>query len=152
MNEIKEGDYAPKFTAKDQNGNIVTLEDYLGKKLVLYFYPKDNTPGCTAEACNLRDNHNDLQNTGYEIVGVSPDSEESHKNFISKQDLPFTLLADEDKKVAKDYGVYGEKKLYGKTFMGIIRTTFIIDEEGRIERVIRKVKTKEHSEQIFNRI
>lgn len=151
MKELKEGDIAPDFLAINQNGEKISFKDYKGKKVVLYFYPKDNTPGCTTEACNLRDNYQELQYAGYEIVGVSPDSVKSHKNFINKYELPFTLIADENKEIATSYGVFREKKLYGKTFMGIVRTTFLISEDGKIERIISKVKTKDHSSQILNK-
>ncbi len=145
---LKEGDKAPAFTAEDQNGNQVSLKDYKGKKLILYFYPKDNTPGCTAQACNLRDNYADLQQEGFEVIGVSTDSAKSHKKFEGKFDLPFTLITDEDKKVVNAYGVYGEKKFMGRTYMGTNRTTFIIDEKGVIAHIISKPKTKEHADQI----
>ncbi len=150
MSELKEGMEAPYFEGKDQDGNIVRLSDFRGSKLVLYFYPRDNTPGCTAEACNLRDNYNDLIAKGYKIVGVSPDSEKSHKGFAEKFSLPFPLISDTEKKILKLYGAYGEKKMYGKTVMGVIRTTFIINEVGVIEKIIRKVDTKNHTEQIIN--
>ncbi len=149
MTHLKAGDKAPDFEVNDQNENIVKLSDYKGKKLVLYFYPKDNTPGCTAESCNLRDNYRKFQKQGYEILGVSPDSEKSHTKFINKFDLPFPLLADTELKVANAYGVWGEKKFMGKIYDGIHRTTFIINEEGIIDEVILKVKTKAHAEQIF---
>lgn len=140
---------APAFTALDQNGKTVTLEQYKGKKLVLYFYPKDNTPGCTAEACDLRDHYSRFIEQGYEILGVSADSEKSHQKFISKFDLPFNLISDVDKKLLKAYNTWGEKKLYGKIYMGVLRKTFIISEDGKIERIIEKVNTKEHTKQIF---
>jgi len=152
MSELKEGDLAPDIESVDQNGEKITLEEYRGKKVVLYFYPKDNTPGCTAEACNLRDNYSQFLEQGFEIIGVSADSEKSHQKFISKFDLPFRLISDVDKKVLKDYGTWGEKKLYGKSYMGILRKTFIIDEEGYVEKIIEKVKTKEHSKQIFTEL
>ncbi len=141
---------APLFEGIDQNGNNVKLTGFSGKKVVLYFYPKDNTPGCTAEACNLRDNHELLLRKGFAVVGVSIDSEKSHKNFAGKYSLPFPLIADTTKKICSDYGIWKEKSLYGKTFLGIARTTFIIDEKGIIEKIISKVDTKAHSEQIFN--
>ncbi len=150
MVQLKEGDKAPVFEGIDQNGNTVRLGDFSGKKLVLYFYPKDNTPGCTAEACNLRDNHEDLLKKGFAVVGVSPDSEKSHKGFAGKYSLPFPLIADTEKKILNDYGVWGEKKMYGKTYFGVNRTTFIIDEKGTIEKIISKVDTKGHSEQIYS--
>jgi len=149
MPELKEGDLAPAIKAVDQNGVEITLEEYKGKKVVLYFYPKDNTPGCTAEACDLRDNYSQFLEKGFEVIGVSADSEQSHQKFIAKYDLPFRLISDIDKKVLQDYGTWGEKKNYGKTYMGIIRKTFIINGEGFVEKIIEKVKTKEHSTQIF---
>jgi peroxiredoxin Q/BCP len=149
MTHLKQNDKAPDFLAKDQNGNPVKLADYKGKKLVMYFYPKDDTPGCTAESCNLRDNYEILKSKGYEIVGVSNDDEKKHQKFIKKYELPFTLLADTDKKVVTDYGVYGEKSFMGKKYMGINRTTFIVNENGIIEEVITDVKTKDHSSQIL---
>jgi peroxiredoxin Q/BCP len=150
MIPLKEGLKAPEFSGIDQNGNKVTLKDFKGKKLILYFYPKDNTPGCTAEACNLRDNNDILLKKGYAIVGVSPDSEKSHKGFAGKYSLPFSLIADTSKEILNAYGVWGEKKMYGKSYMGVIRTTFIIDENGIIEKIVDKVDTSGHTEQIFN--
>jgi peroxiredoxin Q/BCP len=149
MSKLKEGDLAPAINGVDQNGEKITLEEYRGKKVVLYFYPKDNTPGCTAEACDLRDNYSKFLAQGYEVIGVSADSEKSHRNFISKYELPFRLISDVDKKVLKDYEAWGEKKMYGKSYMGILRKTYIIGEDGTIERIIEKVNTKAHSEQIF---
>ncbi len=149
MMELKEGDLAPPIRASDENGELISLEAYRGKKLVLYFYPRDNTPGCTAEACDLRDNYSQFIEQGFEIVGVSADSEKSHRNFKDKHQLPFRLISDVDKKVLQDYGAWGEKKLYGKSYMGVLRKTFIINEEGYVEKIIEKVKTKEHSKQIF---
>ena len=149
LKQLITGEPAPKFSALDQNGEIVTLDQFAGKKLVLYFYPRDNTPGCNAEACNLRDNYSQFLEKGYEIVGVSGDSQKSHKKFISKFDLPFILISDVDKILLKAYNAWGEKKLYGKTYMGVFRKTYIISEEGIIEKIIEKVKTKEHSTQIF---
>lgn len=149
MTNLKEGDKAPDFKAPDENGNIISLSDFAGKKLILYFYPKDNTPGCTVESCNLRDNYQLMQKQGYEVLGVSADTEEKHRKFISKFKLPFHLLADTDKKVLSDYGVWGLKKFMGKEYDGIHRTTFVIDENGVIEEVITKVKTKAHAEQIL---
>lgn len=149
MTHLKIGDIAPEFSAKNQNGNFIDLKNYKGKKLVLYFYPKDNTPGCTAEACNLRDNYEMFRKKGYEILGVSPDSEKSHQKFIESKELPFDLISDSDHKVMKDYGVWGEKKMYGRTYMGVNRTTFVISEEGNIEDVIEKVNTKDHTKQIL---
>lgn len=150
MAQLKEGDKAPDFQAKDQNGNDINLSRFLGKKVVLYFYPKDNTPGCTAEACNLRDNHDEFLEKGFVVIGVSGDSEKSHQNFISKYNLPFPLISDPDRKVISLYSAWGEKSMYGKIFHGIMRKTFVIDEEGKIEKIIDKVKTKDHSKQIFN--
>ena len=147
---LKVGDKIPDFEAKDQNGNTIKLSDYKGKKVVLYFYPKDNTPGCTAESCNLRDNYDDLRNKGYEVIGVSTDGEKSHQNFISKYNLPFNLIADTDKKLHELFGTWGEKSMYGKKYMGTIRTTFIIDEEGKLEKIVDKVKTNDHTVQILN--
>jgi len=149
MLKLKIGDQAPDFKGKNQNGSDVCLQDYKGKKLVLYFYPKDNTSGCTAEACNLRDSYSDFRDRGYEIVGVSPDSEKSHTGFIAKYSLPFTLIADTDKAIATAYGVWGEKKMYGRAYMGVFRTTFVIDEQGVIENIIEKVDTKNHAQQIL---
>jgi len=149
MGQLKEGSKAPMFEGIDQNGKTVKLTDFAGKKVVLYFYPKDNTPGCTAEACNLRDNHDSLLDKGFTVIGVSPDNEKSHKGFAGKYSLPFPLIADTSKKIMNDYGVWGEKKLYGKSYMGVIRTTFIIDEKGIIEKIIEKVDTAGHTEQIF---
>jgi peroxiredoxin Q/BCP len=150
MIQIKEGMKAPGFEGIDQNGKEIKLEDFKGKKVVLYFYPKDNTPGCTAEACNLRDNQDSFLKNGFVVIGVSPDSEKSHKGFAGKFSLPFPLIADTSKKILNDYGVWGEKKMYGRSFMGVIRTTFIIDEKGIIEKIITKVDTSEHTKQIFD--
>jgi len=149
MNELKLGDPAPMFSAPDQDGNMVTLEQFRGKKVVLYFYPKDNTPGCTAEACDLRDNYEKFMERGYVILGVSPDSEASHRKFIEKYKLPFRLLSDVDKKVLEAYNAWGEKKMYGRSYMGVLRKTFIIDENGIIENRFDKVQTKQHTKQIF---
>jgi len=152
MPNLKEGDLAPAINARDENGKTITLEEFRGKKVVLYFYPKDNTPGCTAEACDLRDNYAQFLEQGFEIIGVSADSEKSHQNFKSKYDLPFRLISDVEKKVLSAYGAWGEKKMYGKTYMGILRKTFLINEEGYVEKIIEKVKTKEHSKQIFEEL
>tara|TARA_B100001105_G_C22068597_1_gene305572 strand:- start:25 stop:471 length:447 start_codon:yes stop_codon:yes gene_type:complete len=146
---LKAGDKAPDIESIDQDGNPIKLSDFKGKKIVLYFYPKDNTPGCTAESCNLRDNYEAFQKQGYVVLGVSGDSAKSHKKFIEKHELPFPLIADEDKSVHEAFGTWGEKKMYGKTYMGTLRTTFIINEEGVIEEVIEKVKTKDHTSQIL---
>ena len=147
--ELEIGQKAPEFSSKDQDGKEVSLSDFRGKKVVLYFYPKDQTPGCTAQACNLRDNYELLQKQGYIVLGVSSDSEASHRKFIEKQELPFPLLADEDKSVHEKYGVWKEKNMYGRKYMGTVRTTFVINEEGVIEDIIKKVKTKEHTAQIL---
>lgn len=143
------GDKAPAFVCKDQNGKEVSLNDFSGKKVILYFYPKDSTPGCTVQACNLRDNYELLLKEGYVVLGASIDSEKRHQNFIAKNDLPFPLLSDVDMTLVNQYGVWREKKNYGKTYMGIVRTTFVIDEEGTIIDIIEKVKTKEHTNQIL---
>lgn len=148
MTTLKPGDKAPDFLSIDQDGNALSLNDFRGSKLVLYFYPKDSTPGCTSQACNLRDNYDMLLKNGYKVLGVSADSEKSHKKFIEKHDLPFPLLSDTNKEVLKAYGVWGPKKFMGRTFDGIHRTTFVIDEQGVIAEVIRKVDTKNHTEQI----
>lgn len=147
--KLKEGDNAPDFTGTDQDGKTVSLKDFKGKKVVLYFYPKDDTPGCTAEACNLRDNHSALKKKGYAIIGVSADSVKSHKKFEQKFSLPFPLLADTDRKIIDAYSVWGKKKFFGREFMGIVRTTFIIDEKGKIEKVIKDVDTEGHTEQVL---
>ena len=148
MAKLKVGDKAPQFKGKNQHGEEVKLSDFKGKKIILYFYPKDNTPGCTTEACNFRDNYQSLLKDGYEVIGVSIDSEQSHQKFISKFELPFTLLSDEDKKIVEDYGVWVEKNMYGKKYMGTARTTFIIDENGIIQHIIKKVDNKNASQQI----
>lgn len=149
MTQLKEGMKAPSFEGIDQNANRVRSEDFEGKKLVLYFYPKDDTPGCTAEACDLRDNYKVFLQNGFAVVGVSADSEKSHKKFADKYSLPFPILADTDRKILEDYGVWTQKSLYGRSFLGIARTTFVIDEKGIIEKIITKVNTKEHSDQIL---
>ncbi|MDR3679973.1 MAG: thioredoxin-dependent thiol peroxidase [Flavipsychrobacter sp.] len=146
---LNAGDKAPDFKAKDQNGKEVSLSALKGKKVVLYFYPKDDTPGCTAEACNLRDNFAALKAKGVVILGVSTDSEKSHKKFEDKYSLPFTLVSDEDKAIVNEYGLWGEKKFMGKAYMGTTRATFLINEEGVIDHVINKVDTKNHTEQIL---
>jgi peroxiredoxin Q/BCP len=148
---MKIGDKAPEFLGVNQEGKEIKLSDFAGKKLVLYFYPKDNTAGCTAEACNLRDNYDALKAAGYEVLGVSKDSAKSHQNFIAKQSLPFELIADTDTTVNQLFGVWAEKTMCGKTSMGTLRTTFIIDENGIIERIIgpKEIKTKEHASQIL---
>ena len=149
MTTLKVGDPAPDINAVDENGNTVKLSDYAGSKVILFFYPKANTPGCTAEACNLRDHYAELTERGFRIIGVSADSEKSQKNFSTKFGFPYPLIADTDMKVIRDYGVWGKKKMYGKEYEGINRTTFVISEEGKIEHVFTKVETKEHSEQIL---
>jgi len=146
---LEKGEKAPEFSAKDQHGNTVSLSDFKGKNVVLYFYPKDNTPGCTKEACNLRDNHDELIDKGFVVLGVSPDAEESHQKFAEKFSLPFSLLADPELKIVKAYGAWGEKNMYGKKYEGLLRSTFIINKEGKIEEVIKKVKTDDHANQIF---
>lgn len=146
---LQVGDKAPKFQGIIETGETVSLADFKGKKLVIYFYPKDATPGCTAEACDLRDNYATFVKQGYSILGVSRDSVKSHINFKKKYDLPFSLIADEDHSVAEAFGVWGEKSMYGKTYMGILRTTFVIDEKGKIVNVIDKVNTKAHSSQLL---
>lgn len=149
MTTLKPGDKAPNFSALDQDGNTITLADYTGKKLVVFFYPKASTPGCTAEACNLKDNYQAFQAQGYEIIGVSADSAKRQQNFKNKYELPYLLLADEDKSVIEAFGVWGPKKFMGKEYDGIHRTTFVIDEKGVLIDVITKVKTKEHTSQIL---
>ncbi|MBK7122051.1 MAG: thioredoxin-dependent thiol peroxidase [Chitinophagaceae bacterium] len=150
MTHLTEGKKAPAFTGKDQNGKPVSLADYRGKKVVLYFYPEDDTPTCTVQACNLRDNFGLLKKQGFIILGVSPDEEKKHKKFEVKYDLPFTLIADAGHKIIDKYGVWGEKQLYGRTYMGLHRTTFLIDEKGIIRKIILKPKSKQHSEEIIN--
>lgn len=149
MITLKAGDKAPDFESIDQDGKPIKLSDFKGKKLVLYFYPKDNTPGCTAESCNLRDNYDALLKQGYKVLGVSTDNEKSHQKFIAKYELPFPLIADTNKSVHEAFGVWDMKKFMGKEYMGTLRSTFIIDEDGMIEEVIEKVKTKEHTAQIL---
>lgn len=148
---INVGDKAPAVLGVNEKGEEIRLSDYKGKKIVLYFYPKDNTSGCTAQACNLRDNYAELRKAGYEVIGVSVDDAKSHLRFIEKNNLPFTLIADTDKKLVEAFGVWGEKKLYGRAYMGTFRTTFLINEEGIVERIIspKEVKTKEHAAQIL---
>ena len=143
------GKKAPAFTGVDQNGNSISLKDFKGKKVVLYFYPKDDTPGCTAQACNLRDNHSELLKKGFAVIGVSVDSVKKHKKFEEKYELPFSLIADEDKKIVEAYGVWGEKKFMGKTYMGTTRTTFLIDEDGKIKSIIEKPDTKNHAAEVL---
>lgn len=148
---MKIGDKVPEILGVNEDGKTVKISDYKGRKVVLYFYPKDNTPGCTAEACSLRDNYGSLKEQGYEVVGVSADSQTSHQRFKEKQQLPFTLISDADKTLIEQMGCWGEKKMCGRTSMGILRTTFIVDEEGKIERIFspKEIKTKIHAEQIL---
>lgn len=150
MAQLKEGDKAPGFSAKDQHGNTVSLSDFIGKELILYFYPKDDTPGCTAEACDFRDNYQALQAKGFTVIGVSTDDEQSHSKFVSKYQLPFTLISDTEKQIVEAYGVWVEKNMYGKVYMGTARKTFIIDAEGNIKKIIDKVDTKESSKQVLD--
>ena len=150
MTTLKPGDAAPHFSATDQHGNVISLESLKGKKVVLYFYPKDDTPGCTAEACNLRDNHSELIKQGYVVIGVSPDPVAKHEKFAAKYELPFSLLPDTEKQIIQAYGVWGPKKFMGKSYDGVYRTTFVIDETGLIEKVFTQVDTKEHTAQILN--
>lgn len=149
MLPITEGTEAPLFSAPDQNGNLIELSQFKGKKVVLYFYPKDDTPGCTAQACNLRDNHSELLNKGIQVIGVSVDSVKSHKKFETKYQLPFPLIADEEKTIVAAYNVWGEKKFMGKTYMGTSRTTFLIDEQGIIQKIITKPDTKNHAAEVL---
>lgn len=146
---LKEGDAAPDFAARDEKGNEVKLADFRGQRVALYFYPKDDTPGCTKQACSLRDNYSELTDKNIKVLGVSLDDEASHQKFIGKYNLPFTLLADTDRAVSEAFGVYGEKNNYGKKYMGINRTTFLIDEEGKIKKVIKKPNTEEHAEEVL---
>lgn len=146
---LKIGDKMPDFKVMDQNGNMVSSGDLLGKKTVIYIYPKDNTSGCTAEACNLRDNHEAMTAKGYNVIGVSKDSVKSHKNFAEKYELPFTLLADTSTEMIQAFGAWGEKSMYGKKYMGIVRTTFVFDENGILTEIIEKVDTKNHAAQIL---
>ncbi len=150
MSKLEIGDLAPDFSGVDQNGKEISKADFAGKKLVIYFYPKDDTPGCTAQACNLRDNYGALQKAGYQILGVSTDGEKSHDKFVKKYELPFPLLADIDKKIVESYGVWVEKSMYGKKYMGTSRVTFVIDADGKIEKIIEKVDTKDHTSQILS--
>jgi peroxiredoxin Q/BCP len=149
MTNLEIGKKAPAFKGIDQNGNSRSLKDFTGKKLVIYFYPKDDTPGCTAQACDLRDNYKKLIEAGYEVIGVSPDTEAKHQKFIAKYELPFDLIADTDNAIALKFGVWVEKSMYGRKYMGIARTTFIIDETGKITDIIEKVDTKAHTAQIL---
>jgi len=152
MAQLKEGASAPDFSGKDQDGKIIRLADFKGKKVILYFYPKDDTPGCTAEACNLRDNYESLLSKGFSIIGVSPDTEKSHTKFRTKYTLPFSLIADPDTTIIKAYGAWGEKKMYGKSYMGVLRTTYVIDEKGKIMKTFTKVDTQNHTQQILTEL
>ncbi len=149
MEQLKTGDKAPDFSFTDDTGAMRKLSDFVGKKVVLYFYPKDNTPGCTLEACSLRDGYDELRQKGFEVIGVSADSAKSHEGFKAKFNLPFMLVSDTEKSVLNSYGVWGEKKFMGRAFMGVIRTTFVIDEKGLISRIINKVDTKNHAKQVL---
>ena len=146
------GTQVPDVTVTDQDGNEVSTKDFRGKKLIVYFYPKDNTPGCTAEACSLRDHYQTFLDKGYQILGVSPDSEKSHQKFRAKYDLPFPLLSDPDNKLIKAFGAWGEKKMYGKTYMGLLRSTFVVNKDGKITHVVPKVQTKQAAEQLLEMI
>jgi peroxiredoxin Q/BCP len=150
MTALKEGDKAPDFTAKDQNGKTVSLSDFKGKNVILYFYPKDDTPGCTAEACSFRDNYQSMLSKGFEVIGVSTDDEKSHKKFEKKFSLPFTLIADTDKSIVEAYGLWVEKNMYGRKYMGTARTTFIINAGGVIDKIISKVDTQNASQQVID--
>ena len=150
MAELNEGQKAPDFTAKDQNGKNISLSDFLGKDVILYFYPKDDTPGCTAEACSFRDNYQSLLSKGFEVLGVSADDEKSHQKFITKYSLPFPLISDTDKNIVESYGVWVEKNMYGKKYMGIARKTFIIGKDGIIKKIIAKVDTENSSQQVID--
>ncbi len=152
MAQLKVGDKAPDFSGINQDGKKIGLSDFSGKKLILYFYPKDNTPGCTAEACNLNDNYNSWLDKGFEVVGVSPDNVESHRKFREKYKLKFDLIADTDKEILQAYNAWGEKSMYGKKYMGVIRTTYVINEKGIIQEIFEKVETKDHTEQILKKI
>ena len=147
---LKEGDKAPHFSGIDQNGEEFSLDQYKDKKVILYFYPKDNTPGCTAESCNLRDNYKDILEKGLDVIGISPDSVASHKKFIEKYDLPFKLISDPEKEILNLYNTWGEKKMFGKSYNGVLRKTFVISENQTIEKIFEKVRTKDHTNQIFN--
>lgn len=147
---LKEGDKAPGFTAKDQNGKTISLSDFIGKNVILYFYPKDNTPTCTVEACSFRDNYQSMLGKGFEVIGVSADNEKSHKRFVNKFNLPFTLISDPDKSIIEAYGVWGEKMLFGRKYMGTIRKTFIINKSGMIDKIIDKVDSKNASQQVID--
>lgn len=149
MTHLQEGQKAPAFSGKDQNGNKISLANFKGQKIVLYFYPQDSTPTCTVQACNLRDNFALLQKNGFTVIGVSPDDETSHKKFEAKNNLPFTLIADTANTIIEKYGVWGEKQMYGRKYMGLHRTTFVINEKGMIEKIFLKPKSKQHAEEIL---
>jgi len=150
MAKLTAGEKAPDFKGTDQNGNPIALKDYKGKKVILYFYPKDDTPGCTAQACNLRDNYQSLIAAGYQVIGVSKDSVKSHKKFETKYELPFPLIADEEHVISDAYGIWGERKFMGRTFLGVHRTTFLINEKGIVHAIIEKPDTKNHTEEVLN--
>ena len=152
MSHLKEGDLAPDFKAVDETGAAISLSDYRGKKLILFFYPKDDTPGCTAENCNLRDHYGLLRQKGFEILGVSPDNARKHQGFKEKFSLPFPLIPDTDQAILKAFGAWGEKQMYGRTYEGVIRSTFVIDEAGKIQKVFTKVDTKNHTKQILDAV
>ena len=152
MGYLNKGTEAPSFEGINQDGKTIRLKDFKGKKVILYFYPKDDTPGCTAEACNLRDNYQSWINKGFEVIGISPDSEKSHKKFKEKYNLPFNLLADPDKRILKAYGAWGTKKMYGRSYEGVLRTTYVIDEDGIVEEILSKVDTKNHTSQILQEL
>ena len=149
MTLLKKGEKAPDFNGLNQNSETISLKDFSGKKLILYFYPKDNTPGCTAESCNLNENYDVWLDKGYEVIGVSPDGVASHKKFVEKYDLKFNLIADTEKVILNAYGAWGEKSMYGKKYLGVLRSTYVIDEKGVIEEIFEKVKTKDHTNQII---
>jgi len=152
MIQLKEGDMAPVFKGVNQDGKMLSLLDFTGKRLILYFYPKDNTPGCTAESCNLNENYDELTKRGFEVVGVSPDGADKHQKFIAKYNLAFNLIADTEKEILQAYGAWGEKKLYGKVYDGVLRSTFVISGDGIIEKIFTKVKTKDHANQILTEL
>ncbi len=152
MKILKTGDLAPDFKGVNQDEKSISLKDFKGNKVIIYFYPKDDTPGCTAEACNLRDNYNDWINKGFIVIGISPDSIASHKKFAEKYNLPFSLISDPDKEILQAYNSWGEKKMYGKVYQGVLRKTFILDENHKIEKIIEKVDTKDHTNQIFKEL
>jgi peroxiredoxin Q/BCP len=152
MGYLTKGTRAPDFEGSNQDGKTIRLKDFKGKKVILYFYPKDDTPGCTAEACNLRDNYQKWIEKGFEVIGISPDSMKSHHKFVEKYKLPFNLVADPDKSILKAYGAWGTKKMYGRSYEGVLRTTYVIDEEGIVEEVMVKVNTKNHSSQILQEL